>query len=118
VSRMAELDARRRTLLARCEAQRAELAQRVAQLHQRSWPAALAAGAGGGSAQPGRHPLAWIAALAALMLFGRTREVLKLLVWVRVGLSAASRAAQVLRLIRDVRVRRARSASARSTPAR
>jgi hypothetical protein len=113
VTRLAELEARRRTLLARCEAQRAELAQRVTQLHNRSRPATLAAGGGdiGGLAQPGRHPLAWIAALSALMLLGRTREVLKVLVWARAALSVASRAAQVLRLIRDLRARRAGSRS-------
>jgi hypothetical protein len=111
VTRLAELEARRRTLLARCEAQRAELAQRLMQLHHRSRPATLAAGGGdfGDLAQPGRHPLAWIAALGALMLLGRTREVLKLLVWARAALSVASRAAQVLRLIRDLRARRAGS---------
>jgi len=111
VTRLAELEARRQTLLARCEAQRAELAQRMMQLHRRSRPATLAAGAAdggiGAEMEPGRHPLAWIAALGALMLLGRTREVLKLLVWVRAALSVASRAAQILRLIRDLRARRA-----------
>ena len=87
MTRMAELQARRWMLIARCEAQRAELAQRLAQLHQQSLPA--------------RHPLAWIAALGALMLLGRTREVLKLLMWARVALSVAARVAQLLRLIRD-----------------
>jgi hypothetical protein len=105
VSRLAELEARRRTLLARCEAQRAELAQRMMQLHRQSRPATLAAGPGGvgGFGEPGRHPLAWIAALGALMLLGRTRDVLKLLVWARAALSLASRAAQVVRLFRELR---------------
>jgi hypothetical protein len=103
VTRLAELEARRRMLLARCEAQRAELAQRMAQLHQ-SRPATLAAG--GGAALPARHPLAWIAALGALMLLGRTRDVLKLLVWTSTALSLAARVAQLLRLIRDLRLRR------------
>jgi hypothetical protein len=109
VTRLADLEARRRTLLARCEAQRAELAQRMMQLHQRSRPATLAAGGAGGGdlADPGKHPLAWIAALGALMLLGRTREVLKLLVWARAVLAAASRAAQFLRMVRELRARRA-----------
>jgi len=108
VTRMAELEARRRMLLARCEAQRAELAQRMAQLHQQSRPATLAAG--GGAGLPARHPFAWIALLGALMLLGRTREVLKLLVWARAALTIAARAAQLLRLIRDLRLRRADAA--------
>lgn len=108
MTRMAELEARRRMLLARCDAQRAELAQRMAQLHQQSRPATLAAGAGGGyrAAAPARHPLAWIGALGALMLLGRTREVLKLLMWARTALTVAARTAQVLRLVRELRERR------------
>ena len=105
MTRMAELEARRRMLMARCEAQRAELAQRMEQLHQQTPLAAL--GRAGG-AQPARHPLAWIAVLAGLMLLGRTGEVLKLLVWARTALAVATRAAQVLRLVRDMRIRRAR----------
>jgi hypothetical protein len=111
VTRMAELEARRQMLLVRCEAQRAELAQRMAQLHQQSRPATLAASAGGGNGgAPARHPLAWIGVLGALMLLGRTREVLKLLVWARTALAVASRAAQLLRVVRDFRQRRARTA--------
>ena len=44
------------------------------------------------------------------MLLGRTREVLKLLVWARAALTIAARAAQLLRLIRDLRMRRADAA--------
>jgi hypothetical protein len=107
MTRMRELEARRKMLLARCEAQRAELAQRMAQLHRQSRPATLAAGAGaGGIASPARHPLAWIGALSALMLLGRTREVLKLLVWARTALTVATRTARMLRLVRDLRRRR------------
>jgi hypothetical protein len=118
MTRLAELEARRRTLLARCEAQRSELAQRMTQLHRASRPATLAAGGGGAggigdAVEPGRHPLAWIAALGALTLLGRTREVLKLLVWARAALTVASRAAQLLRMIRDLRARRAGSRPAK-----
>lgn len=107
MTRIAELEARRRMLIARCEAQRVELAQRMAQLHQLSRPGTLAAGADGGLGAPARHPLAWIGVLGALMLLGRTREVLKLLVWARTALAVASRAAQLMRLVRDLRRRRA-----------
>jgi hypothetical protein len=110
MTRIAELRARRRMLLARCEAQRAELGQRMQQLYEQSRPGTLAAASGRGP-QPGSHPFAWIAALAGLMLFGRTREVLKLLVWVRAGLSIASRVAQLLRMIAYLRARRASGAA-------
>jgi hypothetical protein len=107
MNRMAELEARRRALLARCETQRIELAERMAQLHQQSRPATLAAWAEGGSGRgPARHPLAWIGVLGGLMLLGRTRDVLKLLVWARTALAVASRTAQVLRAVRDMRRRR------------
>jgi hypothetical protein len=105
VTRTAELEARRRTLLARCEAQRAELAQRMEQLRRRGPAATLAAGARG-DAHP-RHPLAWIAALAALLLLGRTRQALKFLGWARAALTLAARAAQLLSLIRGLRTRHA-----------
>jgi hypothetical protein len=112
VTRMRELEARRQMLLARCEAQRAELAQRMAQLHRQSRPATLAAGGGvGGMTSPSRHPLVWIGALSALMLLGRTREVLKLLVWARTALAVASRTAQMLRTVRDLRRRRSAAPS-------
>jgi len=111
MSRMGELEARRRMLIARCEAQRAELAQRMAQLHRHSRPATLAAGGAGAlSTAPARHPLAWIGVLGALMLLGRTREVLKLLMWARMALTIVTRSAQVLRLVRDLLQRRARAA--------
>ena len=107
MTRMRELEARRQMLLVRCEAQRAELAQRMAQLHRHSRPATLAAGIGAsGFASPSRHPLAWIGALGALTLLGRTREVLKLLLWARTALAVASRTAQMLRVVRDLRRRR------------
>jgi hypothetical protein len=107
MTRMRELEARRQMLLARCEAQRAELAQRIAQLHRQSRPWTLAAGTGvGGIAAPSRHPLAWIGVLGALTLLGRTREVLKILIWARTALTVASRTAQALRTVRDLRRRR------------
>jgi hypothetical protein len=106
MSRMRELEARRAMLLARCEAQRAELAQRMAQLHRQGRPASLAAGAAAsGFASPSQHPLAWIGGLGALMMLGRTREVLRLLVWARTALTVASRTANMLRMFRDVRRR-------------
>ena len=64
MSRTSDLEARRRTLLARCEEQRAELAYRLEQLR----PSAQVAG--WGARAPGlaaNHPLAWLAAVAGIV---------------------------------------------------
>jgi hypothetical protein len=100
MSRMQELLARRRLLIARCEEQRLELAQRLAQLH----PDARQRGSGAGA--PARHPLAWVTALAAMMLLGRTRDVLSLFGWVRTALSIAAGATTLLRLLSRLRAPR------------
>jgi hypothetical protein len=105
VTRTADLEARRRALLARCEAQRAELAHRIAQLRLEAprGGAADALLAAGGRGHMARHPLAWVVALGAVLVLGSTREVLSVLGWVRTALSLASRAMQVLRLVRHAR---------------
>lgn len=113
MSRRAELEARRRVLLERCTAQRSDLAQRFANL--RGVGRGLAGlGAAGEGERPARHPLAWIATLAALSFFGRTRDVLTVLAWVRTALSIASRAAQVLGMVGEVRARRTARRAARA----
>jgi hypothetical protein len=116
VSRMAELEARRQTLLALCEVQRIELARRIAQLPGDP----DRAGAAGAQilralARPGRHPLAWIATLAALSLLGRTRNVLTLLAWVRTALTLADRVAKVVGIVSALRSRRRERTRARGT---
>ena len=104
MSRMKQLEARRRALLRRCEAQREELAARLAQLS----PAALLRGfADGPDAARLRHPFAWAAALAGLLLLGRTREVLTFVLWVRSAVALAGRAAQLVRLLTQLRASRA-----------
>jgi hypothetical protein len=115
---MAELEARRRALLARCEVQRIDLARRIARLYEEAGRAGFWARGADGSLRFARHPLAWIAALAGLSLLGRTRNVLTLLTWVRTGLTIASRVAQVLGLIGALRARRSarRSARGRTAP--
>jgi hypothetical protein len=113
VSRLAQLEARRRVLLARCEAQRAELGERAADLTAlpRRWlkGGLFGGSAGGAGVRPSSHPLAWIAALAGAMLLGRTREVLTFMVWTRSALSLVSRVTQVLALLGAVRKMRPRS---------
>lgn len=105
--RLEELEVRRRALLARCEAQRAELSWRMAQLSPRRW--AQATGGSGASAGDGRagarHPLAWVVAVAALLLLKRPRDALALLVRARGALTLISRTAQVVSLVRGLRRR-------------
>jgi hypothetical protein len=99
-----ELEARRRALLARAEAQRVELEYRVAQLSPSRWARAAAAGiATGGVRRGARHPLAWLTVLAGFLVFGRAREVLSALVWARSALTMVSRATQVLSLLGALR---------------
>jgi hypothetical protein len=108
MSRLQQLEARRRVLIERCEAQRAELGTRLAALD----PFALLVGARAGPDAPRvRHPLAWAAALAGLLLLGRTREVLTFVLWVRSALALAGRAAQLVRLITQLRAPRAAPAA-------
>ena len=95
MGRMADLQERRRALLARCAQQRGEFAQRLAAL--RPQPPQAPTGAAGQYAA--RHPLAWIAVLGAVMLMRRTREVVSLLVFIRSAVGLVGRAAQLLRLI-------------------
>jgi hypothetical protein len=102
MSRMDDLKRRRRALLVRCEEQRVELSQRVTQLPKMlRLPFVGARSDGGVSGQ--RHPLAWMAALAGLMFFGRTRELLSLIVSARTLFSLAARATQVLGVIEALR---------------
>ena len=106
MSRLKQLEARRRVLLERCDLQREELAVRLKALD----PAAVLRGAGVGGAVAGlRHPLAWAAALAGLLFLGRTREVLTFVLWVRSALSLAGRAAHLVRTLLQLRAPRAGS---------
>lgn len=99
MSRMEQLEARRRVLLARCNEQREELAARLAALS----PAAVLRGA----ATPElRHPLAWVAALAAMLYLGRTRKVLTVILWLRAALAFGRRASRLLRLVSELRAPR------------
>ncbi|HUL45706.1 MAG TPA: hypothetical protein VLV25_01250 [Steroidobacteraceae bacterium] len=98
MSRLKQLQARRRVLLGRCDEQREELAARVAALS----PAALLQGSG--IARLG-HPLVW-AALAAMLLFGRTRRALTAVLWVRSVLAFARRATHLMRLLAQARTAR------------
>lgn len=103
MSRLKQLEARRRLLLRRCDAQRDELAARLAQLT----PRALLRGAVEGSPIGElRHPLAWAAALGSLLLFGRVREMLTVVLWARSAIALTGRLANLVRLFAQLRAPR------------
>lgn len=108
MSRIRELEARRRELIERCDAQRAEFGARVAELNPFDF---LRRGPGAASGQL-RHPLLWIAGLGGLLMLGRTREVLTFTLWLRSALSIAGRAAQLVRLFTQLRGSRAAAEAA------
>jgi hypothetical protein len=98
-SRMEMLEAKRRVLLNRCEEQRLELAYRFAQLKPReqltAWTRRSAVGR--------TNPLAWIAALAGLLLMLRRRRVLSGVGWITGLIALASRATTVLQVLAQLR---------------
>ena len=102
MSRLRHLETRRRQLLQRTGEEREELAARLAALD----PVTVLRGAA--QTLPHlRHPLAWAATLAGLLLLGRTREVLTFILWIRSALALAGRAAQLVRLLTELRAPRA-----------
>ena len=100
--RRVELEARRRALLAQCETQRAEIAWRIGQLSPRGWARAAASSATGG-ARSRRHPLGWLIAIAAMLLFRNPRSALLLLGRTRSVLTWVTRAVEVLGLVGALR---------------
>ena len=105
--RLSELEDRRRELLEQCDAQRAELGMRLAHLGPRRWAQALAGGAASGAVgalrAQRRHPLAWVVAVAALVLLRRPREALLLLTRARGALTLVTRATEVLGVVAALR---------------
>lgn len=103
MSRLKQLEARRRVLLRQADAEREELAARLAALDPvRMLRASAQQAAAGGL----RHPLAW-AALAGVLLLGRTRRALTFVLWARGALAFVGRAAQLVRLLTRLRASRA-----------
>lgn len=101
MNRLQALEARRQDLLLRCEAQRLEIAYRLAQagptarlnaLKQRIGPQGAAS-----------HPLALIAGLAGLLLIVRTRKLLTGVTWIGGLIALASRATTLLRVFAQLR---------------
>ena len=110
MTRMVELQARRRRLLADCELQRDELAARLGTLRQSPLSRAAAAllspaAAEGGGALPVGKPLALAAALASVVLLRRPRQLFTVIALARQALRYGARAAFMLRLFDQVRGR-------------
>ena len=100
MSRTSDLEARRRTLLTRCEEQRAELAYRLEQLR----PSAQIAG--WGARAPGlaaNHPLAWLAAAAGIIGLFRPKKLLSWMTFATGAISILSRATTLLKLFATLR---------------
>jgi len=100
MSRLAELEARRRNLLHKCEEQRLELAYRVAQLRPAEQLTAWTRRPAGGRSQ---SPLTWIAGVVGLLLMLRRRRLLSGVGWLTGLLALASRATTVLRVVAQLR---------------
>jgi hypothetical protein len=101
MSRIQDLEARRRELLHRCEEQRIELAYRVAQIRP---GAQLTAWTRRGPQAAASNPLAWLAGLAGLLLMIRRRGgLLGGVGWITGLLALASRATTLLRLFAQLR---------------
>ena len=90
------------------------------QLSPRGWAraAASAAGAAGTAARSGRHPLAWLVALAAVVFLNNPRSALLLLGRTRTALRWATRAAEVLSLLGALRKTGLRKTGERRTALR
>ena len=115
MTRLAQLRARREQLLARCAGQRAELAERIAELRGRGPRSGRvsAEGIAGGAA---RHRLPWIALLWGAMLLGRARDVLSVLLFVRSAVRLTVHAGQLLRGVAPRRVPRPGAAAHAGPP--
>jgi len=95
VSRMKDLEARRRALLARCEAQRAEVTYRLEQMRPRAQLANFSQRA---PEMAMNHPLAWVAAAAGIITLLRPKRLLSWLTFATGLVSIAARATQLLKV--------------------
>lgn len=95
MSRIQELEERRRALLARCEEQRAEIAYRLERIRPAAQVASFAQRAPGMAAN---HPLAWVAAVAGVVTLLRPKRLLSWLTFATGAVSILSRATQLLKV--------------------
>jgi hypothetical protein len=114
MKRLESLEARRRSLLQRCDEQRLELAYRIAQVRPSAQLTAWTRR--GGPQAAASHPLAWIAGLAGLLLMARPRKLLTGATWIGGLVALASRATTLLRLFAQFRALYASMKSTRRPP--
>ena len=98
--RLHELEARRRSLIARCEQQRLEIAYRIAEL---SPAAQLSNWTRRAPTSAATHPLKWLVSLATLLVMMRERRVVGWIGKVGAGVALLSRVTAVVRLLRQIR---------------
>ena len=98
--RLHELEARRRSLIARCEQQRLEIAYRLAEL---SPAAQLSNWTRRAPTSAASHPLKWLVSLATLLVMMRERRVVGWIGKVSAGVALMSRASAIVRLLRQIR---------------
>jgi hypothetical protein len=96
MSRLMELEARRLRLLHRCEEQRVELSDQIAQLRARDLLAAWTRRSATGS---GKNALPWIAGAVGLLWMLRRRSLLSGVGWLTGLVALASRATTILRVV-------------------
>lgn len=92
---MKDLEERRRALLARCAAQRAEVAYRLEQMGPR---AQLANFSHKAPQMAMNHPLAWLAAVAGIITLLKPKRLLSWLTFATGVVSILSRATQLLKV--------------------
>jgi hypothetical protein len=103
---MAQLEARRRILIARCERQRAEMAVRVGELKNEPLARVLRGALGRARSRgdaPLKHPLTWVVAIAGLLLLRWPRQILTVLGLARSAVSLAAKASMALRVFNQLR---------------
>jgi hypothetical protein len=98
--RLHELEARRRSLIARCEQQRLEIAYRAAQL---SPAAQLSNWTRRAPRSAASHPFAWLVSLATLFVMMRERRMVGWIGRVSAVVALLSRATAIVRLLRQLR---------------
>jgi hypothetical protein len=92
---MKDLEERRRALLARCEAQRAEVAYRLEQLRP---GAQLASFSQKAPQMAMNHPLAWLGAVVGIITLLKPKRLLSWLTFATGVVSILSRATQLLKV--------------------
>ena len=100
MSRVRELEEKRRALLAKCEEQRAELTYRLEQLRPSAQLANLSERA---PAMALNHPMAWVAALAGMITLLRPKRMLSWLTFATGAMSILSRATALWKVFQSLR---------------